>query len=144
MHISDNDSKSSLTKFNKRKLIVITIIISVAAIIIGMWFFFMNEHNFGSTNFLPPNCYMINGKQICPNPWNYFIFCWPNENNVESRLVGPAEFGICVPPVAIEPSILYFVIRNKNNDSKVQSNAKLLMLKITTNPSHSFVIKFYQ
>ena len=106
MHISDNDSKSSLSKFNKRKLIVITLIISIAAIIIRMSFFFMNEHYFGSTNFLPPNCYMINGKQICPKQWNYLIFCWPNENNVESWLVGPAEFDICVPPVAIEPSYI--------------------------------------
>ncbi|MGI0031060.1 MAG: hypothetical protein ACRD80_05705 [Nitrososphaeraceae archaeon] len=68
MPISDNDTKSTLSKFNKRKLIVMTIIISVAAIIIGIWFFFIGEHNFESTNILPPNCYMINGKQICPIP----------------------------------------------------------------------------
>ena len=68
MPISDNDSKSTLSKFIKRKLIVITIIITVAAIIIGIWLFFMGELKFESTDILPPNCYMINGKQICPNP----------------------------------------------------------------------------
>ena len=68
MPISNNDSKSTLSKFIKRKLIVITIIITVAAIIIGIGLFFMGEHKFESIDILPPNCYMINGKQICPNP----------------------------------------------------------------------------
>jgi hypothetical protein len=41
----------------------------VAAIIFGIFFFVGQYNTFdGSTNFLPPNCYLLNGKQICPNP----------------------------------------------------------------------------
>jgi hypothetical protein len=65
---SDNAGKSTLSRFIKKKLIVITIIITVAAVIIGIWLFFMGAHNIENTNILPPNCYMINEKPICPNP----------------------------------------------------------------------------
>lgn len=53
------------------RLILGIIIVLVASIAFGVWFFFMlgSDNNIGnSEKYLPPNCYSINGKQICPPP----------------------------------------------------------------------------
>ena len=64
-----NFNRSS--RFYNRKLILAIIIVLVAGITFGVWFFFNSNSDNAidtSENFLPPNCYSINGKQICPNP----------------------------------------------------------------------------
>jgi hypothetical protein len=57
-------------RFFNRKLILAMIIVAVAGITFGIWFLFTNSNNAIDTsdNFLPPNCYSINGKQVCPSP----------------------------------------------------------------------------
>jgi hypothetical protein len=54
-----------------RRLILGIIIVLVASIAFGVWFFFISgwDNVIGnSEKYLPPNCYSINGKQICPPP----------------------------------------------------------------------------
>jgi hypothetical protein len=54
-----------------RRLILGIIIVLVAGITFGVWFFLISNSDNAidtSENFLPPNCYSINGKQICPSP----------------------------------------------------------------------------
>jgi hypothetical protein len=54
-----------------RRLILGIIIVLVASIVFGVWFFFISGLDNAIRNsekYLPPNCYSINGKQICPNP----------------------------------------------------------------------------
>jgi hypothetical protein len=49
-------------------LIITAIIIAVTIFAVG--FFFMDENNElenTNTNYLPPNCYSVNGEIICPN-----------------------------------------------------------------------------
>jgi hypothetical protein len=65
----DNSNRSS--RFYNRKLILGIIIVAVAGLTFGVWFFFISNSDNAidtSENFLPPNCYSINGKQICPSP----------------------------------------------------------------------------
>jgi predicted secreted protein len=68
MSFPDDFHDSNISRFNgKLKIIIIAVVIAV--IIFGFFYFVghyktLNE----STNYLPPNCYSVNGKEICPNP----------------------------------------------------------------------------
>jgi hypothetical protein len=67
----DVDKANRSSRFVSRKLILVTIIVLVAGITFGVWFFFISDSDNAidtSDNFLPPNCYSVNGKQICPSP----------------------------------------------------------------------------
>lgn len=62
----------NVSRINRRlKIIIIAVVI--AGIIFGL-FYFAGHYNTpeDTTNYLPPNCYSLNGKQICPNPQNEF------------------------------------------------------------------------
>jgi hypothetical protein len=64
----DENSNQSRT-FPGRRLILAIIIVLVASIAFGFWFFFISspDNAIGNSDkYLPPNCYSINGKQICP------------------------------------------------------------------------------
>jgi len=65
----DVDKSNRSFRFLNRKLILAIIIVAAAGITFGIWFFFTYSDNAIDTsdNFLPPNCYSINGKQICPS-----------------------------------------------------------------------------
>jgi len=68
MSFSKDSDDSIVSRFNKRlKIIIIGVVI--ASIIFGI-FYFVGHYNTleDTTNLLPPNCYSLNGKQICPNP----------------------------------------------------------------------------
>jgi cell division protein FtsI/penicillin-binding protein 2 len=64
-----NNSKAP-SKFAGKKLRLTVIIVVVAIIIFAMWLFFISVKNnpYYDNGKLPPNCYSINGKQVCPNP----------------------------------------------------------------------------
>jgi predicted secreted protein len=68
MTVPDKIDNSNLSRINGRlKIIIIAVV--VAGIIFGFFYFIghyktLNE----TTNYLPPNCYSVNGKEICPNP----------------------------------------------------------------------------
>lgn len=68
MSIPSDGHDSNISRINgKLKIIIIAVV--VAVIIFGFFYFVghyktLNE----TTNYLPPNCYSVNGKQICPNP----------------------------------------------------------------------------
>jgi hypothetical protein len=66
----DVDKSNRSFKFFNRKLILAIIIVAAAGITFGIWFLFTYSDNAIDTsdNFLPPNCYSINGKQTCPSP----------------------------------------------------------------------------
>lgn len=67
----DVDKSNRSFRFLNRKLIVAIIIVAAAGITFGIWFFFISDSDNAidtSDNFLPPNCYSVNGKQICPSP----------------------------------------------------------------------------
>jgi len=52
-----------------RKLIIGIIIVLVATLAVGVWFFSISSLGLGIGNtgkYLPPDCYSINGNQICP------------------------------------------------------------------------------
>jgi len=53
-----------------RKLIIGIIIVLVATLAVGIWFFSISSLGLGIGNtekYLPPNCYSINRNQICPS-----------------------------------------------------------------------------
>ena len=63
----NNDNKSN--RLLGRKLIIGIIIVFVATLAISIWFFSVSSSGFGvgiTEKYLPPNCYSINGDQICP------------------------------------------------------------------------------
>jgi len=67
----DVESSNPSTKFFKRRLVFAIIIFLAAGLAFGFWFFFIYDSHDAvekSENYLPPNCYSINGKQICPKP----------------------------------------------------------------------------
>jgi len=67
----DVDKSNRSFRFHNRKLILAIIIVAAAGITFGIWFFFISDSDNAidtSDNFLPPNCYSVNGKQICPSP----------------------------------------------------------------------------
>jgi uncharacterized membrane protein len=52
-----------------RKFIIGIIIVLVATLAVCVWFFSVSSSGFGvgiTEKYLPPNCYSINGNQICP------------------------------------------------------------------------------
>jgi hypothetical protein len=59
----------SQTDYTGRRLFLGIIIVLFASISFGVWFFLISglDNAIGnSEKYLPPNCYSINGKQICP------------------------------------------------------------------------------
>jgi hypothetical protein len=65
----DVDNSNGPPRFFGRRLILATIIVLVAGITFGLWFFFISDSNNAAENsdiYLPPNCYSVNGKQTCP------------------------------------------------------------------------------
>jgi hypothetical protein len=65
----DVDKSIRSFRFFNRKLILAIIIVAVANITFCVWFFFITGSDIAignSDKYLPPNCYSINGKQICP------------------------------------------------------------------------------
>jgi len=58
------------SKFAVKRLMLLMIIVG-AVIIFAVWLFFISGSydTFDDINsYLPPNCYSLNGKQVCPNP----------------------------------------------------------------------------
>lgn len=54
--------------FGNRILLTIIIIILVAGLAFGLWYFFIYGSQIAPQNsdvYLPPNCYSVNGKQTC-------------------------------------------------------------------------------
>ena len=50
-------------------MMLVIIIVVVAGFVFGVWFFSISESDNAiqnSENYLPPNCYSVNGKQTCP------------------------------------------------------------------------------
>jgi len=68
----DFNSPKAPSKFASKKLrlIIIIIIVAVAVIIFAIWLFSISgaPNPYYDNVVLPPNCYSLNGKQICPNP----------------------------------------------------------------------------
>jgi len=68
MTFADVVVENSSVTFNSRQKILI-VAFWLAGIILGIIFFVGLYNSFeDTTNYLPPNCYSLNGKQICPNP----------------------------------------------------------------------------
>jgi hypothetical protein len=69
MTIPGDVSNSKPTSKLADKRVWLIIGIAVAVIVFAIWFFVISDayNSFeGTKNSLPPNCYSINGKQICP------------------------------------------------------------------------------
>ena len=65
-HLVDSNQSRKLLG---RRLILAIIIVLVAGLTFGLWFFFISDSNNAAENsdiYLPPNCYSVNGKQTCP------------------------------------------------------------------------------
>ncbi|MGB5091137.1 MAG: hypothetical protein WBN72_09360 [Nitrososphaeraceae archaeon] len=63
----DIDRRS--TRFFGKRILFAIIIVLVAGLAFGLWFFFISDSNNAienNDNYLPPDCYSLNGKQICP------------------------------------------------------------------------------
>jgi hypothetical protein len=63
----DIDRRS--TRFFGKRMLLAIIIVLAAGLTFGLWFFFISDSNNAIENndsFLPPDCYSLNGKQICP------------------------------------------------------------------------------
>ena len=63
------DNSNSTKSFFGKKLMIVIIIVLAAGLTFAVWFFFISDSNTAienGDNFLPPPCYSINGKQICP------------------------------------------------------------------------------
>ncbi|MGI0032792.1 MAG: hypothetical protein ACRD97_05920 [Nitrososphaeraceae archaeon] len=68
MTIPGDVSNSKLPSKLADKRVWIIIVIAVAGIIFGIWLFFISGYNsLDNSEKLPPNCYSLNAKQICPN-----------------------------------------------------------------------------
>ena len=64
-------NNSRISRLFQRKIALIIIAIIIAATIWAMIFFFGDENNKSkNTKYLPPNCYLLNDKIICPNNKN--------------------------------------------------------------------------
>jgi uncharacterized membrane protein (DUF106 family) len=65
----DVDDTNARSRFNarsgffRRKLFLAMVIALFVIIIFFIWFFFVSESN--NAVILPPNCYSVNGEQIC-------------------------------------------------------------------------------
>ena len=68
MSFRDNVDHSKISRLLQRKIILIIIAIIIAAAIFAVMFFFMdNDNQLEKTKYLPPDCYSLNGKIVCPN-----------------------------------------------------------------------------
>ena len=74
MPFREKTNNSRISRLRQRKTLLIIAAIIIAATIFVLVFFSMNENNETentnintNTNYLPPNCYSINGEIICPN-----------------------------------------------------------------------------
>ena len=72
MPFREKTNNSSISRLRQRKTLFIIAAIIIGATIFVLVFFFMDENNElentnTNTNYLPPNCYSINGEIICPN-----------------------------------------------------------------------------
>ena len=64
----DVDSSNAPSRLFGRRLILAIIIVLVAGLTFGLWFFFISDSDNAVENsdiYLPPNCYSVNGKQTC-------------------------------------------------------------------------------
>jgi len=63
------------SKFAGKKLRLTVIIVVVAIIIFTIWLFFISVENnpYYNNDMLPPNCYSLNGKQVCRTRKNQFF-----------------------------------------------------------------------
>jgi len=69
MSFREVDNSNRSTKFLSKKMMLVIIIVVVAGFVFGVWFFSISESDNAiqnSENYLPPNCYSVNGKQTCP------------------------------------------------------------------------------
>jgi hypothetical protein len=69
----DNDKFNQSKRFLRKNIILAIIIVAGAGIAVAVWFFFVSDayNTINDTNnYLPPDCYSINGKQICPKKTN--------------------------------------------------------------------------
>ncbi len=70
MPFQGKTDNSRIPKLRQRKTQLIIAAIIIAATIFALVFFFMDKNNElenTNTNYLPPNCYSLNGEIICPN-----------------------------------------------------------------------------
>lgn len=73
MSFPEDVNSNTSSGFFGRKLILAMIIAVVVIVIFAVWFFFISDtYNAteNSDNYVPSNCYSINGKQTCPPNWN--------------------------------------------------------------------------
>jgi len=70
-NLREGVNNSRISKLLQPKITLIIIAIIIAATIWAMIFFFGDENNKSkNTKYLPPNCYLLNDKIICPNNKN--------------------------------------------------------------------------
>jgi hypothetical protein len=65
------DINNRSTRFFGKRILLAIIIILIAGLSFAVWYFFISDSNNVAKNsdvYLPPNCYSVNGKQICPPP----------------------------------------------------------------------------
>ena len=65
----DVDNSNASSRFFGRRLILVIIVVLVAGLTFGLWFFFISDSDNAVQNsdiYLAPNCYSVNGKQTCP------------------------------------------------------------------------------
>jgi hypothetical protein len=65
------DINNRSTRFFGKRILLAIIIILIAGLSFAVWYFFISDSNNVEKNsdvYLPPNCYSVNGKQICPPP----------------------------------------------------------------------------
>ena len=70
MPFGEKTDNSRIPRLRQRKTLLIIAAIIIAATIFALVFFFMDKNNElenTNTNYLPPNCYSLNGAIICPN-----------------------------------------------------------------------------
>ena len=65
----DVDNSNAPSRFFGRRLILVIIVVLVAGLTFGLWFFFISDSDKAVQNsdiYLAPNCYSVNGKQTYP------------------------------------------------------------------------------
>jgi hypothetical protein len=63
------DNSGPSKRLLRNNIILAIIIIAGAGIAFAVWFFFVSDAYNSideANNYLPPDCYSINGKQVCP------------------------------------------------------------------------------
>jgi flagellar basal body-associated protein FliL len=70
MPFQGNTDNSRIPRLRQRKTLLIIAAIIIAATMFAVIFFFVDENNESentNTKYLPSDCYLLNGKIICPN-----------------------------------------------------------------------------